>query len=520
MTAQPALRITHNGQRLPEDARVRLTKLRVTQVASSPSQAELWWALEDAVPAIEVEDALDVHLGGQPLFEGRVRATELSRGDAGQLVLRVRAYDTLDELRRQSKLETRSNEGLDAFVRACVQNAELGVEGFDSGSSNAYMFGRGRTDLAQLRAVTSRFGHYFHLDQKTLRGFTLEPKPRAPDASTESAPIASEARARTPEIHWRQLVEAKLSNTAVGTAARVRVLGSHLSASEHFDAEFGSGDDHLIVPGQVLASKQQAQTRANALSTLAQAAAKHLRAVLLPGNGTLKPGQTLGVAGVPGARSTLHFVLTQVIHTVDPGRGYSTEVSTEPPAMAEERTEAATVTIGQVVELNDDGRVRVLFPDYQERSDWLRVVSPGAGSERGFVMLPDKGDHVVVLSPDTDPSHGVVLGGVWTEGPRDAGVSNAERRRSEWGNARQRVSFDEDAKSLTACSGHGATMSLEDRNISLHTDHGQVTVTDGRGSGLELKGGHVRLYSSRPLTIESPGQPLRIRASRIDFEEA
>jgi phage baseplate assembly protein gpV len=519
MTAQPTLSISRNGERLSDEARVCLTLLRVVQAASSPTQAELSWVLEQAVPNIEVNDVLSVRLGEQPLFEGRVRATELERSHDGSLVLRVRAYDAMDKLRHHSSVQTRETEDLDSLVRALTEATECGVEGFDATASNAYMFGRGRTALAQLRTVTSRLGYYFHLDRQTLRGFTLEPKPplRASDAGSAAS---SGSHTAASEVHWRQLVQAKLVSTSVGTAPRVRVLGSHLGASEHFDVEFGTGEEQSTLPGQVFASKEQAQRHASALSTRAQAAGKHFQALLVPGNTSLRPGQTLTVAGVPGLRAPLHLVITHVTHTVDAARGYATEVSTQPPTIAEARSESAVVSIGQVVELSDDGRVRVYFPDYQERSDWLRVVSPGAGKDRGFVMLPDVDDHVVVLSPDTDPSHGVVLGGVWTGGPRDPGVSDARRRRSEWGNATQRVSFDEDDQSVTVCSGRGASLRLDERDIALQSDHGQVKISDGRGSGFELEGGHVRLYSSRPLIIECPGQPLRIRAARVDFEEA
>jgi phage baseplate assembly protein gpV len=522
MTGQPALDIIRNGERLTEDARVRLTLLRVVQSAGSPAQAELSWTLEGVVPVIETNDSITVNLDGQPLFDGQIRARELERSSDGALTLRVRAYDALDKLRQHSQLQTRETESLDAFVRAVTAEAGCAVEGFDPVTPNAYMFGRGRTALAQLRSVTSQLGYYFYLDGKILRGFSLTPEPAAPRTALAEDHLVgqSDSRARVPEIHWRQLVEARLASTAVGTAARVRVLGSHPSASEHFDTETGAGEALLVVPGQVFGSSEHAQRRATALSTQAQAASKHFQGLLLPGNSSLRPGQTLAVSGVPGERAALHLVLTRVTHSIDAARGYATELCTQPPAIAEERSGAALVAIGRVVELNDDGRVRVFFPDYQERSDWLRVVSPGAGKERGFVMLPDVDDHVVVLSPDADPAHGVVIGGVWPESPRDAGVSDGRRRRGEWGNAQQRVSFDEDDASLTVCSGRGATLRLDERDITLRSDRGRVHISDGRGSGVEFDGGQVRLYSSRPLTIESPGQPLRIRAARIDFEEA
>lgn len=526
MTALPALVITHNGTRLPEEARVRLTLLRVSQAASTPTQAELTWAIENTVPGVNPGDDLNIRIGDEALFEGVVRTSELTRSAEGQL-FRIRAYDALDHLRRQSQTAPHEAQTLERFVSTQTEGSNFELAGFEGGSTNGYMFSRGRTALEQLRSVAEHLGYYFHLDRRVLRGFTLQPSPQPAAVSSsgvtplETAPGASASpRTRHPEVHWRQLVDAKLTTTSVGTAPRVRVLGSGLASPEHFDVETGAGSEHVTLTGQTLASRQQAEARAAAASAVAGAAAKHLAATLLPGNPALRPGQTLTLTNVPGSTASLEFVLTQTIHTLDPRRGFTTVLSSLPPAPNPDRSEVARVSVGEVVELADDGRVRVFFPDYQERSDWLRVIAPGAGKDRGFVMLPELGDHVVVLSQDGDPSHGVVLGGVWEAGPRDSGVADSHRRRSEWGNPKQRLTLDEDEESLTAETGYGAVLRLKRRDISVRAAHGRLTMTDGRGSGLEFEGDHVRLYSSQPLTIESPGQPLKIRAARIDFEEA
>lgn len=526
MTALPALVITLNGTRLTEEARVRLTLLRVSQAASAPSLAELTWAIEETLPGVGPGDELSIRVEDEALFEGVVRASELTRGPDGQL-FRVRAYDALDRLRQQSQTDPHEAMPLEQFARVQTEGLNLELAGFEAAATNGYMFSRGRSRLSQLRDVAEELGYYFHLDRRVLRGFKLEPAPEPLAASGQRAPLAPDAisggtppRTRRPEVHWRQLENAKLTTTRVGTAPRIRVLGSALAQADHFDVESGAGEEGVTLTGQDLVSRQHAEARAAAMAATAQASARQLSASLLPGNPSLRPGQTLSVKGVPGTTAGLAVVLTEVIHTLDPRRGFITDVSSQPPAPNTSRGETNRLSVGEVVELADDGRVRVFFPDYQERSDWLRVVAPGAGTDRGFVMLPERGDHVVVLFPNGDPSHGVVLGGVWQSGPRDAGVADAHRRRSEWGNPKQRLTMDEDDESLTAETGYGAVVRLRHRDISVRAAHGQLTLTDGRGSGFELKGDQVRLYSSQPLTIESPGQPLRIRAARIDFEEA
>ena len=46
-------------------------------------------------------------------------------------------------------------------------------------------------------------------------------------------------------------------------------------------------------------------------------------------------------------------------------------------------------------------------------SFWCRMASSMAGPDRGFCMLPEAGDEVVVAFQNGDPNHGYVLGAVW-----------------------------------------------------------------------------------------------------------
>jgi len=74
--------------------------------------------------------------------------------------------------------------------------------------------------------------------------------------------------------------------------------------------------------------------------------------------------------------------------------------------------------IGIVVDNEDPngwGRVKVRFPTLgaDVQSDWLRQVSPQAGSGHGFYALPEVDDEVLVMFMHGDPSVGVILGQLW-----------------------------------------------------------------------------------------------------------
>ena len=76
------------------------------------------------------------------------------------------------------------------------------------------------------------------------------------------------------------------------------------------------------------------------------------------------------------------------------------------------------MVIGLVSDVRDPeglGRVKLTFPWLSEtfESGWARVSSAGAGRDRGFIVVPEVDDEVLVAFEDGDPSFPYVLGGLW-----------------------------------------------------------------------------------------------------------
>jgi phage baseplate assembly protein gpV len=211
------------------------------------------------------------------------------------------------------------------------------------------------------------------------------------------------------------------------------------------------------------------------------------------GDPRLRPGARIELRGVPTAVAGT-YTLTAAIHTLDPRRGFLSEISTEPPEPA--RPAPATfATIGEVSRIDAaSGRVKAALPAFGGvESDWMQVVSPGAGKDKGLAMLPDGGDRVLVLYTSGDPGQGVVLGGLYgADGPKDAGVEAGAVRRY----------------TLRTAAGHVVRLDDSDRTLR---------VEDPTGSWLELAPSRVRLHAAAPLEIEAPGQPIVIRGRTVDF---
>jgi phage baseplate assembly protein gpV len=141
------------------------------------------------------------------------------------------------------------------------------------------------------------------------------------------------------------------------------------------------------------------------------------------------------------------------------------------------------------------GRVRVSLPTYGNvETDWMGVLSAGAGVGKGLMTLPDIGDSVLVLFAHEDPGQGVVLGGLYgIQEPPDVGIDGGVVRR------------------YTLLTPGGQRIRLDD---------GQQTIRleNSGGSYCELSPKKVRVHAAVDLEIEAPGQHVVIRGKNIDFE--
>jgi phage baseplate assembly protein V len=195
------------------------------------------------------------------------------------------------------------------------------------------------------------------------------------------------------------------------------------------------------------------------------------------------------------------FVLTSVTHRVDDESGYTSEISSAPavsPAYACE-AEHPGVHLGTVSRVNDPagaGRVLVTLDAFSSvETGWLPVVAAGAGSGKGLVMLPDVGDHVLVLAPGADLSRALVLGGLYgSAGPPDAGVDSGAVRR------------------YTLRSPGGQVVRLDDAARSLRLEV-------SAGSYVELAPDRLTIHSSTDLDLHAPGRKITVTAAAVDFEE-
>jgi uncharacterized protein involved in type VI secretion and phage assembly len=503
VTALPRVLVELDGAPLlPEDASA-LSSVRVQQALSVPALCELTFTAPrgplDSTAGRAVGARLRVAVAGRgaALFAGEVTAVEHAYGPAGHREVRVRGYDRLHRLRHRQPVRAHVEVTAADLAGELVADLGLAVEATSPGPLWTRLYQHRQSDLELLREVCERCGLFFTLCDDTLRLLTLEgngdPLPLELGRSLLEARIESNADLSCRAVQvagWDPLRVEPRQGLADGPRSGRRV-------SSVLEPEQVGGTGERTLSGEVAASDRQAEALAQA-----ELDRRVAREVVLwgiaEGDPRLCPGVRVEVAGVARPLAGV-YVVAAATHTIDASSGFVSEISTLPPE-PRERARGTVAALGVVTRVDDPeslGRVRVSLPAYGDlETDWMGVLSPGAGAGKGFVSLPDAGDRVLVLFAREDPGQGVVLGGLYgVGGPPDAGIEEgAVRRYTLLTPGGQRMRFDD----------HRRTIQLE----------------DGGGSSLEMSPDLVRLRSAVDLEIEAPGRRVVIRSDKIDFERA
>jgi phage baseplate assembly protein gpV len=220
---------------------------------------------------------------------------------------------------------------------------------------------------------------------------------------------------------------------------------------------------------------------------------------------------TLSLLGAPFDGT---YVLTSTRHSYDADEGYVTAFTIsgrqERSLLAlaggyGDNERLAGVVPGVVDDVNDpdhQGRVRVRFPWMADQyvSDWSRIAHAGAGPHRGFFVLPEVGDEVLVAFEQGEIRRPFVLGGLYNgrdtpvigPGPLLDGSSHAVNNRLFTSRLGHQLLF------VDASDRAGVVIATGDGKIEVHLDQansrvdvrssGDVTVTAAGATKIQTKG--------------------------------
>jgi type VI secretion system secreted protein VgrG len=210
-----------------------------------------------------------------------------------------------------------------------------------------------------------------------------------------------------------------------------------------------------------------------------------------------------------------------------PGRHYNSQPCTYPGI----QTAIVVGPAGSEIHTDGYGRVKVQFHwdrlgKYDENSSpWLRVMSPGAGSEFGNIRLPRVGEEVAVLYLDANIDHPVILGGLYNAVhmppwrlPEQQALSGLRSRVLGGGTSGNHLILDDTKEQIQAQlkSDHLASQLSLGHINRIEDNAGRK---DARGQGFELRtDGHGAVRAQQGLLLSTEGRP-NARAHITDMAE-
>ena len=520
---------------------------------------------------VKVSVASDASTSPEPLIEGEITALEAEFDSTGTYTV-IRGYDQAHRLFRGRRTETYIQSTASDVATKVAQRAGLSVGKIESTSTVFdHLSQGGVTDWEFLESLAKQIGY----EIAVKNGKFDFRKPQKADTAPAGGKAAAEnplvLRLGTDLLRFRALV------TAAEQVKEVQARGWDLAQKKAFVATSpakttsavlptitpvdiaGKFNDPVYVASDV-AYRTQAEVDGAAAAIAEQIAGAFAEFEgVARGNPKLFAGAAISIDNV-GAPFDGKYTITTSRHRYDPATGYTTSFAVTgrqerslyglASGGGGGRTGQAPV-IAQVSDANDpqqQARVKLTFPWLSDSyvSDWARTVQPGAGKNRGAMVLPEVGDEVLVIFEQGDIRRPYVLGGLYngvdtppTGGPTLIdGSSGAINRRSMVSRRGHRIDLiDEDGRTEgITLSSTGDKLQLKmdsvDTKITVHSD-GKILiegkggiVIDSASAKLELKGSEVSIAATSGVKIDggsgavdvSTSGPLSLKGTTAKLE--
>jgi uncharacterized protein involved in type VI secretion and phage assembly len=152
-------------------------------------------------------------------------------------------------------------------------------------------------------------------------------------------------------------------------------------------------------------------------------------------------------------------------------------------------------------------RVKVCYPWHEKPSEsyWARLAMPMAGDDRGFVLIPEVGDEVVVGFEREDLRFPYILGALWNgqDSPPVANTDGENDKRILKSRKKHYLLFDDGAR--------GVVELAHEKGRKVVFDDDGVLMQDERGNMVKIES------NSGAMTIQATGD-LTIKATSITIQ--
>jgi phage protein D/phage baseplate assembly protein gpV len=485
------------------------------------------------------------------LIKGEITALEPHFSPGGETALTIRGYDKSHRLHRGKKTRTWLKIKDSDLARRVASEAGLTPQVDTTSTTYDYVLQNNQTNMEFLMARAERIGYQVYSAEGTLyfkKGdATLATGPDLVYLENllsfqpcwTSSGQADKAIVRGWDPKGKAAIESQqMPSTSLNQGGMTQTGGAKAQAA------FSSAEA-VVVARPVFTAAEAGELSTGLANDIGR---EFVQAEgVCEGDPKVKAGCKVNVKKV-GTRFSGNYLVTSATHlyTIE---GYTVQFSItgrEPNTLSHLLASGnghvedsglmqgvVTAMVTNVKDPEDLGRVKVKYPwlgtSPEIESDWLRIASPMAGAQRGFMILPEVNDEVLVAFEHGDVHRPYIVGALWSR------TDNPPKKNSEAvgadGKVNQRVlktraghliilddKQGEEQISIASKSGH--TVILDDKSGSEN-----ITVKDKTGNNkmvidstknsmtIDVNGdfvvnakGKITLQSMQDMTLDSKAQ--------------
>ncbi|MFV0458453.1 MAG: VgrG-related protein [Actinomycetales bacterium] len=489
------------------------------------------------------------------LIEGEITALEAEFAGAGSFTV-IRGYDPAHRLFRARRTQAYTQMTASDIATKVAQRAGLRIGTVEPTTTVFEHVGQfGCTDWEFLHRLARESGREVSVREGAF-SFTA-PTQAATAPATDGQPLTQPLalhvgtdllRARSVVTSAQQVTQVEVRGWSVeNKEALVATADARTSTVELTDLTPAGlaqafGSERYVATDTPLGTQAEVDATAAALGEAVSSAFAELEAVAR-GNPQLRAGTAASITGL-GTPFDGKYTITASRHRLDPTSGYTTTIRVcgqqdrslfalaggQPASTREPGVVTALVT--DIHDPQNLGRVKVSMPwlsqDYT--SSWARTVQPGAGADRGLLVLPEVGDEVLVAFEQGDNRKPFVIGGLYNgvdvphrhdPDPVDSGVGAVTRRSfvSRRGHRIDLLDQDGQCEGILLDAGDGALtlrMDAVETAITVHAD-GHILLEGKKGvtvnadtANLELSAQKVSLKATAGVEIDGGSGPVSV----------
>jgi len=487
-----------------------------------------------------IDDGLEVQFdtgnATETVFEGDVMAVGMEMGAEFGARVVVDAYDSAHKLGSQVQIRTFVEQTDSDILSTIAGDCGLGTQIPATSITALHQFQHG-TNQEFVEQICRRNGFTWRVaDGKLI----------VEAGSTSVGAVTLAWGEDLMRLSTRFSASDKQTNVKVhgwDPAAKQQIVGTATPSNSDRTSTTGGADLARSLSGRDAVSTRSVVASQAHANNEAKALARRSLAVALAGEGEAL-GNPRIVAGTKITFENLadrwggDYIVGSARHHWSSYRQYTTEFQfgpLEPTALvdvlgATRNTStgpafANSVTVAIVTNITDPetvGRVKVKFPYLSEdlESDWCRVVSIGAGAERGIVFHPEVDDEVLVAFEHGDLRRPYVIGNLWNGQdalPDTALIADgAVKERLIQSRVGHKIRLsdgdDDDTKFVSVELKDGTTKAYfghskvevisNDKTIELKTGDASILL-DGASGDITLTGANITIKADQKVTIQS-----------------